>query len=460
MGRVAVSDRFDLVLRQVKLTDRRVVDVGVVGGRFADIAPRLPISDNDIDGTGKLLIPGLHDHHIHLLATAARMQSVDLAGLIDPDSIIAALRSGAAEIEPGEWVRAAGYDERAAGIPDRHLLDMWLPEHPLRLQDRTGALWALNSAGLALIGDAPWPDEVETGPNGAPTGRIWRGDDWLRGRIGKKPPSLGMLSGQLARWGVTAVTDAGANNGPDEAAILSDAIRRGELRQKLTLMGSEDLPAGKDYRLGSVKLLFDERALPELNDIVARIHTARAIGRSVAAHCVTEAELVTYLAALAAAGGAKEGDRIEHGSLIPGSLIADIAHLQLTVVANPGFIARRGDRYLTEVDPLDLPNLQRLASLSANGVPLLAGSDAPYGPANPWVAIAAAIHRRTPAGAIIGVDEGLSRDEALALFSGDATIRPGAVADCCLIAADWTEHICDPDDPNPVLFTVIAGQLI
>ena len=128
-----MSDRFDLVLRQVKLADGRVVDVGVGGGRFADIAPRLPISDNDIDGTGKLLLPGLHDHHIHLLATAARMQSVDLAGLIDPDSIISALRSRAAEIAPGEWVRAVGYDERAAGIPDRHLLDMWLPQLPMLL---------------------------------------------------------------------------------------------------------------------------------------------------------------------------------------------------------------------------------------------------------------------------------------------------------------------------------------
>lgn len=455
-----MSDRFDLVLRQVKLADGRVVDVGVVDGRFADIAPRLPLSDNDIDGTDNLLLPGLHDHHIHLLATAARMQSVDLSGMIDPNSVISALRSKAAGIAPGEWVRATGYDERAAGIPDRHLLDTWMPDRPLRLQDRTGALWVLNSAGLALIGDAPLPAAVETGPNGLPTGRIWRGDDWLRGRICNKPPSLAELSGQLGRWGVTAVTDAGANNGPDEAAILSDLIRSGVLRQKLTLMGREDLPDGKNYRLGPVKLLFDERALPELDNIVARIHAARAIGRSVAAHCVTEAELVTYLAALAAADGAQEGDRIEHGSLIPRSLIADIAHMRLTVVANPGFIARRGDRYLTEVDPLDLPNLQRLASLSANGVTLLAGSDAPYGPANPWVAIAAAIHRRTTAGAIVGSDEGLSCDEALALFSSDATIRPGAVADCCLIVADWTEHICDPDDPNPVLLTLIAGQLI
>jgi predicted amidohydrolase YtcJ len=455
-----VSNGFDLVLRQVRLVDGRVVDVGVADGRFTDIAPSLPRADNDIDGCGKLLLPGLHDHHIHLLATAARMQSVDLSGMVDSNAIIGALRAKAAEIEPDEWVRAVGYDERAAGIPDRSLLDAWMQDRPLRLQDRTGALWALNSAALVLIGDPPWPGAVETNAKGEPTGRIWRGDDWMRHRIGHKPPSLGALSRQMARWGVTAVTDAGANNGPDEAAILSDAIRSGVLRQKLTLMGREDLPGGQEYRLGPVKLLFDERALPELNDIVARIHTARAIGRPVAAHCVTEAELVTYLAALEKAEGARKGDRIEHGSLIPHSLIADIAQSGLTVVSNPGFIARRGDRYLAEVDPLDLPNLQRLASLSANGVALLAGSDAPYGPANPWAAIAAAIDRRTPAGSVLGANEALSGDQALALFSGNASIRPGAVADCCLIATDWRECIGETNYPHPVLATFISGQLV
>ena len=256
-------------------------------------------------------------------------------------------------------------------------------------------------------------------------------------------------------------------------SLAGDAGARAE-RPGASVAGSDSFPGHSTHPPASpdpgapkasgeqqaLKLLFDERELPELNDIVARIRTARAIGRPVAAHCVTEAELVTYLAALAAADGAQKGDRIEHGSLIPSSLIADIAQFKLTVVANPGFIARRGDRYLTEVDPIDVSNLHRLASLSAHKVALLAGSDAPYGPANPWVAIAAAIHRRTPMGAIVGADEVLSSDAALALFASDASIRPGTVADCCLIAADWTDQVRDHDDPNPVLATLIGGQLV
>jgi predicted amidohydrolase YtcJ len=454
-----VSRAFDLVLRQAQLPDGSVADVGVADGRFAEIAPTLARLDNDIDCSGKLILPGLHDHHIHLLATAARLQSVDLSGCTDSDVIVTALRAKATETAPGNWVRAIGYDERAVGIPDRRMLDTWLAHRPLRLQDRTGALWVLNGAALALIGDGPWPDAVETDATCQPTGRVWRGDDWLRGRIGNQAPSLGLLSQQLARWGVTAVTDAGANNGPDEAAIFATAIRNGELRQMLTLMGREDLPAADNYRLGPVKLLFDERALPELDDIVARIKTARAMDRPVAAHCVTEAELVTYLAALEQAGGACAGDRIEHGSMIPHSLIADIAQARLTVVANPGFIARRGDRYLAEVEPVELPNLQRLASLSAGGIALWGGSDAPYGPANPWVAIRAAMHRETPSGALLGASEALSGEAALALFTGNRPIQTGVAADCCIVDPDWAGHLPNDEDGCPVQFALVGGQM-
>lgn len=454
-----MSRAFDLVLRQARLPDGSVADVGVADGCFAEIMPKLGRSDNDFDCMGYLLLPGLHDHHIHLLATAARLQSVDLSGCISPDAIVAVLRAKADEIEVGGWVRAIGYDERGAGIPDRHILDSWLPQRPLRVQDRTGALWVLNSAGLALLGYAPWPEAVETGADGQPTGRIWRGDDWLRERIGSQPPSLGSLSEQLARWGVTAVTDAGANNGPAEAAIFSSAIRNGDLRQRLMVMGREDLPEADEYQLGPVKLLFDERALPDLDIIVARVEASRAIARPVAAHCVTEAELVTYLAALEQAGGARAGDRIEHGSMIPYSMIEDIAQLGLVVVANPGFIARRGDRYLAEVAPVEQPNLQRLSSLFAGGVALLGGSDAPYGPANPWVAIRAAMLRKTSSGAFLGAGEALSSDAALALFVGNRPIQAYTAADCCLVARDWAVQVIGEEDPNPVQFTLIGGQI-
>lgn len=448
----------DLVLRQVELEDGTLADVAVGAGRIAAVAPRLGRCDNDLPGAGLLLLPGLADHHIHLLATAARLRSVDLAGDTSADAVIAALRAKAAGLPPGAWVRAVGYDERAAGIPDRTLLDAWLPDRPLRLQDRTGALWALNSAALALLGDAPWPGAVETDGRGIPTGRVWRGDDWLRSRIGGDPPDLAPLGRQLARYGVTAVTDAGAHNGPGEAELLAAQVRSGALSQRLTLMGREDLPEAPEYRVGPLKLLYDERDLPVLEAVAARIAVARAARRAVAAHVVSEAELVFFLAALDCAGGARPGDRIEHGSLIPPNLIGEIASRGLIVVANPGFVAARGDRYRAEVERFQQIDLHRLASLAAAGVPLLGGSDAPYGPANPWIAIASAVRRKCPSGEVLGPHEALAPPAALRLFRTGGAIHVGAPADCCLVERDWPERVGDTGAPDPVALTLIAGQ--
>lgn len=454
-----MNHAYDLILRQAQLIDGTVADVGIRDGRFAAIAPRLGEADQDRDCQGKLLLGGLHDHHLHLLATAAKLQSADLTAQIDPTAIKSILQAKAGSTPPGEWLRATGYDERAAGIPDRVTLDQWVSDRPMRIQDRTGALWLLNSAAIALIGPAPWPEGVELDQKGAATGRIWRGDAWLRTQIAHKTPSIATLSRQLAAWGVTAVTDAGAQNGPEEAAILAHSYRDGTLRQRLTIMGREDLPAGKDYHLGPVKLLFDERNFPDPASIATRIETARTLGRAVAAHCVTEAELLFYLAALDLAGGAGPGDRIEHGSMIAQSLLADIAGAGLTVVANPGFIALRGDRYLSEIDVEDRPNLQRLASLKNAGIAVLAGSDAPYGPINPWVTIRAAMFRQTPAGALLGAGEALSGLQALGLYSAANPLKIGALADCCAVRMDWQSHVAETLDPNPVELTLIGGRV-
>ena len=141
-----------LVLRNVRPWGLDAVDAALDGGRIVVMGRGLPRGAEEIDGRGDLLLPGLHDHHLHILATAARRRSVSLAGLVSEADVSAALRAA-----PGETLRAVDYDERAAGLPDAALLDRWEPVRPLRLADRTGALWVLNSAALALLGDQPLP---------------------------------------------------------------------------------------------------------------------------------------------------------------------------------------------------------------------------------------------------------------------------------------------------------------
>lgn len=441
-----MSDRFDLIIRNARGADGAPLVVGVRDGRIAAMGVAVAGHGPEYDARGLTLGGGLHDHHLHLLATAARMESVDLNDCRSVDAVIARLRAGAGA--PGTWVRAIGYDERVAGLPDRTLLDDWLPDRPLRVQDRTGGYWLLNSAGVAQLGEGPFPACVELDADGRPNGRIWRGDAWLRERIGGAPPSLAVLGAQFAEWGVTGVTDAGASNGAAEAALLV-----GAMPQRLVMMGTEALPVGDGYVLGPVKLLLDENDLPPVGAVAGRITAARALGRNVAAHCVTLGELVFYLEALELAGGAKPGDRIEHGGVIAASLIGDIAAAGLTVVTQPNFIHDRGDRYRAQMASDTLDDLYRLGSLTRGGVRVLGGSDAPYGDANPWVALRAATDRRTRGGDVIGGGEAVGRAEALALYQGPLAV--GEPAD--LILYDWPK---DAGALGTVALTLIGGAIV
>ena len=59
--------------------DGAIVDVRCAGGCVTDVAPSVPAADVVVDADGGALLPGLHDHHIHLFALAAARTSIDLA---------------------------------------------------------------------------------------------------------------------------------------------------------------------------------------------------------------------------------------------------------------------------------------------------------------------------------------------------------------------------------------------
>lgn len=437
-----------LVLRNVNPWGSGVTDVALADGKIAAVGRQLPCGDAEIDGQGDLLLPGLHDHHLHLLALAARRQSVDLRGLACEDQVRTALRAA----PPGPWVRAVDYDERAAGIPDAALLDRWVPDRPLRLADRTGALRVLNSAALALLPPGELPAGAERDASGKPSGRFWREDQWLAAALPRSAPDVARLGRELAALGLTGLTDAGAHNGPAEAELLA-----GSVPQRLTIMGSEALLAGAGYALGPLKLLIDERAPPDFDGLALRISWARGAGRAVAAHCVTEAELALYLAALDLAGGARAGDRIEHGGMIPPTFVPAIAAAGLTVVTNPAFIHDRGERYRVTIAEEQWSELYPAASLVRAGIPLRAGSDAPYADVDPWLGMRSARDRLTSAGAVVGADERLGPEAALRLYC-QGEIAPGAPADLILCSGSLAEVLADMRAQR-LRLTLIGGEV-
>jgi predicted amidohydrolase YtcJ len=455
-----------LVIRDVEVEGRTGLDVRIEQGLISRIGPRLGGGCDEIDGGGGALIPGLIDHHVHLFALAAQADSIVLDDAADQRAVADRIRAGAAARPAGAWLRATGYHERMAGVLDRAALDALAPRHRLRVQHQTGSLWILNGLALEAVACDDAPPGLERDDAGAPTGRLWRGDAWLRSRIGGEAPPLAPIGRRLAAYGITAVTDASVTTDATAAVRLARAVRSGELPQRLTLMAGGPLAAPGDdaFSVGAVKILLDDHALPPLDDIIATVVQARAWGRAVAVHCVTAGELAVTLAAFAAAG-ARPGDRIEHGGVIAEAAIAEIKRLRLAVVTQPAFVHERGDRYLAEVAPDELGDLYRCASLLAAGVSVAGSSDAPYASADPWTGIAAAIERRPLGGHVLGAGERVSPAAALALYLGAVPAGPlrrvtaGAPADLCLLDAPLGD-VLDTPGADRVRATLVDGRLI
>jgi predicted amidohydrolase YtcJ len=430
------------------------LDVRLAGGVIAEIGRDLTRDPGEpvLEAEGGALLPGLHDHHLHLMALAAAEASVrcgppevrDLRGLAS--ALAASGRSGGS----GDWVRGIGYHESVAGDLDRARLDQLLPDRPARIQHRSGAMWVLNSAGVDRLGLDRGVDQrgVERNAEGRASGRLFRLDAWLRERLEhERAPSLTGVGRRLARFGVTGLTDATPGNSGAELRALVASAERGELRQRLVVMGEPGLPppAHPSVERGAVKLLLDERDLPGFDPLRRALEEAHRERRPVAVHCVTRAELVLAAAALAAAGG-RVGDRIEHAAVAPPDAIALLAKLPLTVVTQPGFVRERGDAYLTDVDPEDRPWLYRGRGFLEASVPLGGATDAPFGDPDPWRAMRAAVERRTEAGVALGPEEALTPERALALFTSPPSapgapprrVAEGAPADLCLLDRPWS----------------------
>ncbi len=407
-----------MLIRNVEVYGQ-IMDVRTKGKLISEIGPHLG-GVADFNGKGGAILPGLHDHHIHLNATAAALNSVRCGppNVEDEEQLIAALNAD------GEgWLRGVGYHHSVAGEIDREWLDANGPDRPVRIQHRSGRLWILNSRALNELA-------IKTPRNG----RLYDSDHLMRRR---GFPDLTSLIKKLKSWGITGVTEVTPSNGLAEFDNYLE--QAGDLN--LSIMGNSELTDLNHTRRGHLKLHYHDHDLPPLSNLVREISVAHHAGRPVAAHCVTRAELMMTLAAIEEAGP-MSGDRIEHAAIADQAAIEWMQRLGVIVVTQPNFITERLDAYRQDVPGKDHPNLWRLKSFADAGLRLAAGSDAPFGDPNPWAAMAAAVNR--PAGF---EHEAISPEEALALYTkpvNDAGGKPrrvavGEPADLIVLDNSWEE---------------------
>jgi predicted amidohydrolase YtcJ len=428
-----------MLIQRATTLDGAVVDLRV-SEHIDEVAATLAARPGEdvLDAAGGTVLPGLHDHHVHLYSAAAAATSIR----VGPPQVRerTALAAALADAEAGDdgWIRAVGYHDSVAGPLDRDALDAIAPTTPLRIQHRSGVLWILNSAGLNRVGLAGHPD-----------GRLRSADSWSD-VLGRSETNLADLSGRLSRYGVTGITDATPDLDIADIVRLSELHRHGELRQRVHCLAP-----------GKRILHDDDLNLEQLAGWIAQRHRN---GGSVAIHCVTAAQLLVTIAALREAGRHPR-DRIEHAAVVPPDCLTDIADLAVTVVTQPNFVAERGDQYLDEVPAADHDQLWRVASLIHAGVPVALSTDMPFGNGDPWAAMRAAVHRTTPSGAVLGIAERVSARTALTMFLGrpdqptmPRTLEPGEPGDLCVLSVPPDAALAELD-AGMVAATIVGGRL-
>ena len=443
------------------------IEHGII--RETGVLSRRP-GEKVIDAEGGSLLPGLHDHHVHLASYAASLTSVSCGptSVCSETGLIRSLQSA-----PGnDWLRGINYHESVAGHIDRKWLDDHGPDRPIRIQHRSGRLWILNTVALELLEQrsANTPGIESDALQDVEDGRLFDLDNLLREITKGNPLPVARASQNLASFGVTGINDMTPSNDLDTWQWFIKLQTTGDLLQKLRLSGKQILSevsasVSSKLRIGELKVHLHESELPDFFEIVESITISHSIGRAVAIHCVTQTELIFALAAIREAG-ILPGDRIEHASVMSPDALAMVRETGVYVVTQPNFILDRGDSYLSDIPPDQLGWLYRCRSLAEQSVPFVFGTDLPFGSPDPWIAIKAATCRQTNSKQTLAEDETITPEMAMVCFLGDLdyplkprSVAVGAPADLCLLDCPWTIARKELSSSH-VRMTILDGEVI
>ena len=450
----------------------RIVYVGSDAGLAPWIGPRT----RSIDLQGKMLLPGFHDAHVHLVGGGIELGECDLNGLTTVEEILAAVRQFAERHPEKKWIRGGGWPLTLnGGNPHKGLLDKIVSDRPVLLDAFDGHSSWVNSRALEIAGITketrdPARGRIERDPKtGEPTGTLREAAKRLVSI--KAPPYTheefvtGLRRGlQLAnRFGITSIQEAQVTD--QHLIAFAELDKSGELTVRTVAAmrfdpgkGMSQVPQfvqwrnkyqGKRLRTTAVKIFQDgviesktaallkpylggdreERGWLNLEPEVLKPLAAELdrLGFQIHIHAIGDRAIQSSLDAL-------EFARVRNGSRDSRHHIAhiqlfdppDIARFRrLGVVANFQPLWAWADPYIVEMTlPVLGPERSRwlypIRSIANTGAVIACGSDWSVSSMNPLDAIQIAVTRR-------GLVEG----------SGPAWI-PEEVVDLPLMLAGYT----------------------
>ena len=479
---VAPDDPVDVLVH-----DDRVVGVGTALSR--------PAGAEEVAADGRWLLPGLWDHHVHLGQWTLASQRVDASGVGSADEAVALVAERVAESpgrpvvtwghRPGDW----GHECSVAA------LDAVSGVTPVVMIAGDGHHAWLNSAALAALGLPPRDDVVRENE--------WFGAYDLLTRLGAddgtSPAAYRATLEAAAAKGVVGLVDfefvGGVTDWADRWPLGCDLLR---VRVATYADGLEevvgarlrtgDVLPGADARLtmGPLKIISDgslntrtawccepyadgsrlehpagaaNLSEAELGALLARAHMS---GLEVATHAIGDAAVTAALDAYAATGARGS---VEHAQLISRDDVRRLAGLDLRASVQPGHLL--DDRDLTElVWPGRADRSFAFRWMLDAGVRLHFGSDAPVSPLDPWLAMAAAVHRSADDRPAWHPEQALTAREALAAsVDGRPMVGEGSVADLVLVDRDplaegEPAEVAARLRSMPVALTVVDGRVV
>jgi predicted amidohydrolase YtcJ len=451
-GRIYPVEPAYLRAQAVAVKDGRIFAIG----DDSELEPLIGSETRVINLEGRLVLPGLTDSHIHLLAYALRRHQVVLDGVDDWEEIRRRIRAGVQGAAPGEWVLGWGWNQNLWGdgtFPSKADLDDIAPRNPVALNRiDLHTLWvnslALEKAGMTAETPDPPDGRIDRDPaTGEPSGILReRGAMRLVEDVipvpddGAVDTALRETIAEAHQLGLTGIHDMRVET---ERLNTLRAFQRLHRRGELTLRVSSALPVDRldkaiavglgsglgdaTLRIGGVKAFTDGSmgsgtawmlepyaddphnyglaitSKEQLCDIARRAEQA---GLSLNIHAIGDRAVREVLDVLTEIRDENEGWRMENG------LRHRIEHVQIIHPDDIPRLAQLG--VIASMQPVhvmdDWPVADRvwghersrtayaLRSLLDAGTHLPLGSDCPVAPLNPLLGIQAAVLRQNEKG--------------------------------------------------------------
>ncbi|MGW5118462.1 amidohydrolase, partial [Streptomyces noursei] len=379
------------------VTGERITAVG-----HDDVRELIGPATEVVDLTGKLLLPGFQDAHIHAVFGGLELAECDLTGTVGVDEYLRRIREFADAHPARTWITGGGWslESFAGGLPTRQLLDSVVPDRPVYLpnRDHHGAWVNTRALELAdLTKDSPDPADgrIEREPDGTPSGVLQEGATGLIARLVPQRTAADRLAGLLRAQellhslGITAWQDAllGSFHGQcDPSDAYLTAARDGSLTARVTgalwwdrARGAEQIPELVARRAELSHGRFRARAVKIMQDGIAENFTAAMTSPYLdSCGCATSNTGMSFVDPVALRGHVTALDALDfqvHFHALGDRAVREaLDAVEAARSANGRRATRHHLAHLQVVHPDDLPRFARLGAI-ANIQPLWAAHE-------------------------------------------------------------------------------------